>query len=357
MSRSIRMLAAATTAGGVALLGLMTAGAASAGTLTQGSWTFAGPETSSSSYSAQVQQPINADGSSVFNNKGRTVPVQFKVTRTDTTGFKFESVVGGDSGQTPSTSGVGENDYSVAHLTMPAGVTVNDLTGLTSDFSWAFGENHSGGFRWQVETTYNGQPANIMVDYGDASNSLQSGTAGSGVNMINSSLANQNRDESQQVGGTLYTPWSYVQANFGSMPVNGIDLVVDGGWGTSANSALATQTHDQVINLTDAVVTWNGGSSTFTMPNTTTTTTQDNSQPAYVYLSKVSGATPTSNIDESTLTSTQGDSGGQYRQVDGKYMYNLPIAGLDTTATYEVGVSFQSNGNNPIPATVQFGLK
>jgi hypothetical protein len=112
-----------------------------------------------------------------------------------------------------------------------------------------------------------------------------------------------------------------------------------------------------VINLTDATVTWNGDSSTFTMPNTTTTTTQDNSQPAYVYLSKVSGATPTSNIDESTLTSTQGDSGGQYRQVDGKYMYNLPIAGLDTTATYEVGVSFQSNGNNPIPATVQFGLK
>ena len=73
------MLAAATAAGGVALLGLMTAGAASAGTLTQGSWSFTGPETSSSSYSAQVQQPINADGSSVFK-LGTTVQVKFQLT-------------------------------------------------------------------------------------------------------------------------------------------------------------------------------------------------------------------------------------------------------------------------------------
>ena len=117
----------------------------------------------------------------------------------------------------------------------------------------------------------------------------------------------------------------------------------------------------QTVQLIDATV--NGSQYVAgTIPGSTSTSTvtgpyvQDNSAPMWVYLYKVSGQTPTQIVDEA-LTSTQGDTGGQYRQVDGKYMYNLPIAGLDTTATYEVGVSFQSNGNNPIPATVQFGLK
>jgi hypothetical protein len=331
---------AAVSAGTLGLGGAM-ASAASAGTTTQGSWTLTAPETSTSSSSAQVLQPINADGSSVFNNKSRTVPVQFKVIKTSTNGFKFESIVNGDSGQAPVTSGIGENDYSAASYSPPSGTTVDQLTSLVADYSWQFGTDHGGSLRWSI-TLDNGK--SIFVYFGDEPNTTsESASNGSGVNLLN---AGDLRFDTSQVGGTFYDTWANAQALASGHTVSDVSLVVDGGWAG-----------DQILNLSDAKVTVNGSTSTFTMPTTTTTTTQDNSAPAWVYLSKVSGATPTSNIDETTLTSTQGDSGGQYRQVDGKYMYNLPIAGLDTTATYEVGVSFQSDGHNPIPTPVHFGLK
>jgi hypothetical protein len=329
--------------------------AASAGTYTgQPGWTLQAPSTDS--FSAQVQQPINADGSSVFSHKSSTIPVQFKVT--DTQSYMFESVISGDSGATPAA----DTAYSVASYTMPPGVTVADINNLTADFTWPYGENHSGGFRWQVgvqvkdtdptSPTY-GQlvTKNIMVDYGDASTTMQTGTGGSGVNMVNSTLAAQNRDESSQVGGTMYTPWSYVQNNFGNLPVTEVDLVLDGGWGTGQTAG----THDQVINLTDATVGYTGGSSTFTMPGSLTT--QTNSAPAWIYLDKTSGVT-TAPIDETTLTSTQGDTGGQFRQVDGKYIYNLPVNDLQGASgdIWKVGISFTQNGS-PVPSTVKFALK
>jgi hypothetical protein len=63
-------------------------------------------------------------------------------------------------------------------------------------------------------------------------------------------------------------------------------------------------------------------------------------------------------VDEGDLISTQGDTGGKYRQIDGKYMYNLPVSNLtDKSATYQVGVSFSSDGSSPVPNTVNFGLK
>jgi hypothetical protein len=334
ISRTLTILAAS---GGLAMLSLMSGGAASAGTYTSGDWTLVAP--GSTTYAAQVQQPINANGSSVFNHKSSTVPVQYKVTQTQS--FAFESVVSGDSGVTPGA----DTGYSLAYHAMPAGVTVSDLTSLVANFTWAYGFNHSGGLRWQV-----GTPAgNIMVDYGDANTSLQTGTAGSGDNMIGSSgPGTENRCESGEVGGTLYTPWSYVVANFGSLAVNNVVLVVDGGWGGPNGPS------DQVLNLTNATVTYTGGSSTFTMPGSVTT--QSNAAPAWISLTQTSGSAAGS-IDESTITSTQGDSGGQFRQVDSKYIYNLPVAQLpDKTATYQVGISFNSDGSDPV-GLVGFALK
>lgn len=319
------------------MLSLVTGGTASAGSYTSGSWSLDAPSTVTAA--AQVQQPINADGSSVFNHKSSTVPVKFKVTQTRT--FAFESVVQGDSGITPVPYGQPENnDFSALSYTMPDGLTVADITDLTADFGWVYGYNHGGGLRWQVVTP----SGNIMVDYGDASTTMQSGTGGSGVNMVDSSLASENRVESVQVGGTLYTPWSYVVANFGDLPVTRVDLVVDGGWGG-----------DQVLSLTDATVGYTGGTSTFTMPAGVTTTS--NAAPAWIYLTKVSGASP-GQIDETTISSTQGDVGGQFRQVDGMYIYNLPVQQLpDKTATYQVGISFNADGSDPADSPVDFSLR
>jgi hypothetical protein len=335
ISRTLTIL---TASGGLAMLSLMSGGAASAGTYTSGDWTLQAP--GSTTYAAQVLQPINSDGSSVFNHKSSTIPVQYKVTQTQS--FAFESVVSGDSNVTPGA----DTGYSLASYTMPAGVTVGDLTSLVANFTWAYGANHSGGFRWQVGTP----DGNIMVDYGDANTSLQTGTAGSGDNMIGSSgPGTENRCESGEVGGTLYTPWSYVVSNFGSLAVNNVVLVVDGGWGGPNGPS------DQVLNLTDATVSYNGVSSTFTMPGSVTT--QSNASPAWIYLYKVAGATPAAQIDEQLITSTQRDSGGQFRQVDSKYIYNLPVSNLpDPTAKYQVGISFNSDGSAPA-GVVGFGLK
>jgi hypothetical protein len=338
ISRVLTVLAAS---GGLVMLGLMGGGAASAGTYTSGDWTLVAP--GGTTYSAQVLQPINGDGTSVFNHKGSTIPVKYAVTQS--THFAFESVVTGDSNEAPAS----DTAYSYAAYKMPAGVTVKDLTNLTANFTWVYGSNHGGGLRWQIGTP----GGNIMVDYGDAATSLQTGTAGSGVNMINSTTAEENRCESAQVGGTMYTPWSYVVSNYGDLAVKNVVLVVDGGWG-------GVTTYDQVLDLTDATVGYNQGSSpassTFTMP-AASAPTQTNAVPAWIYLYKASGSTPAQQIDETTIYSTQGDTGGEFRQIDGKYMYNLPVSNLpDPTATYRVGISFNQDGSDPV-GLVTFGLK
>jgi hypothetical protein len=328
------------------MLGLMNAGAATAGTYTSGDWTLVAP--GGTTYTAQVLQPINSDGTSVFNHKNSTIPVQYKVMQSQS--FAFESVVTGDSGAAPTA----DTAYSLAYHAMPAGVTVSDLTSLVANFTWAFGENHGGGFRWQIGTP----GGNIMVDYGDAANSLQGNTADSGVNMIGSSgPGTENRCETYQVGADLpmYAPWSDVVAHYGDLTVSNLVLVVDGGWGTGPDGS-----SDQVLDLTNATVTYDLGtrpvSSTFTMP-AATAPTQSNGAPAWIYLYKASGATPAAQIDEATIYSTQKDIGGQFRQVDSKYIYNLPVSNLpDPSATYQVGISFNDDGSDPV-GVVGFGLK
>ena len=320
---------------------------AMAGTYSQGSWNLDAP--GGTTYTAQVQQPVNADGSSVFSAKNRTIPVKYKVTAQSK--FAFESVTnrpwGGDSGVTPDTSASNHTDWSYLGYTVPNGTTVKDITNLTANFNWTYGENHGGGFRWQIGTP----SGNIMVDYGDASDSLQGDTAGSGVNMVNSPLASQQRDESNQVGGTMYTSWQYVLDHFGDLQVNSVALIVDGGWGAGPLGA-----HDQVLDLSTVTVGLASGSSTFTWPAATAGQT-DNSQPAWIYLYKSNGSTPAAQIDEELLTSTQGDTGGQFRQIDSMYMYNLPVSNLpDKAATYQVGLSFHPDGSDPV-GVVPFGLK
>jgi hypothetical protein len=83
---------------------------------------------------------------------------------------------------------------------------------------------------------------------------------------------------------------------------------------------------------------------------------QTNSAPAWITINRVSG-TP-GPIDESILTSTQGDTGGQFRQVDGKYIYNLPVSDLSwgTGDNYNVGITF-TQGGSLVPAVAHFGLK
>jgi len=312
-----------------ALLGA--ASAASAGTYTSGAWTLTAPSTDT--YSAQVQQPVNADGSSVFSHKSSTIPVQFKVT--DTSRFIFESLNSADLNY--HASGPGENDYSALTYTPASNITLGQLSGLAANYGWMTGTDHGGSLRWSI-TLASGK--NIFVYYGDEPNTTSDNLAyAGGQNILG---AGDLRFDTSQIGGTFYDTLADAQVLAGSQTVSSVSLVLDGGWGG-----------DQVMSLTSASVTDSvNGSSAFTFPSASMVAT--NAAPAWITLNK--GGSSVGPVDESILTSTQGDTGGQFRQVDGKYIYNLPVNDLSGTGDYYVGITF-TQGGSPVPSQVKFGLR
>ena len=210
--------------------------------------------------------------------------------------------------------------------------------------------------RWSVVTSQ----GTFYVYYGDASTSFQSGTGDSGINMV-SPIPGANV-ETPELGPGTYVTWSDLLNGTGGVSpydanatVKQISLVVDAGY-----------TGTQIVKLTGVQITDNGATSTYTpgqIPGSTSTSTStgpwvsDNSAPAWLYLAKVSGNAPAAQVDESIVTDTQGDSGGQFRTADGFYIYNFPVSQLtDLSAQYQIGISFNSNGSNPA-GVVQFGIK
>jgi hypothetical protein len=322
MSRITRMLVAAATAGGLTLVGLMTAGAASAGTYTSGAWTLTAPQTDS--YSAQVQQPINPNGSSVWSAKKGVIPVQF--TLTDTKSFTFESLQSGYCSPQPCYVPVNDTASSDASYVPASPITVAELTSLVANYSWQTGTDHGGSLRWSIETPV----GNVHVYFGDYPNYMSEtpGVNGSGVNLLASSDL---RFDTSQVGGTFYDNWADVLSLVGTQPVNSVDLVLDAGWGGDQVLSLATAT------VTDTV---NGGS-TFTMPGTTTSPT---TAPA-MFIDIVKGNTSDpGTVDETTYTGV-GDNSGQFAVVNGMYKYNLSTSSLSGAGTYAVYMTPDTDAN------------
>jgi hypothetical protein len=342
--RTILAAAAAPAALAAALLGTA-APAAHAATIQQGAWQLAA--FGGSSYQATVQQPLNADGSSIFSAKSRTIPVKWKVTKSQS--FKFESlnkarwIAGPDGSNINPIAYTSDNgSYSAVSYTLPAGTTINQLTGLQADAAFTGGtSNHGGALRWSVDL---GSGPSVFVYYGTGQ-SFNDSLVQNG-NLI-ADTSDQRVDTSQITGGTFYDTWSHAVSLLSGQTVKDVSLVLDGGWGG-----------DQFVNLSDATVTSTAGSSTFTWPGASASTAVDPSTvPMYVYLSKTAGSTPAAQIDESVITDTQGDSGGQYRTADGMYMYNFPVSNLtDKSASYSIGIMTSSDGTVPI-ASVGFGIK
>ena len=371
MSRSIRMLAAATTAGGVALLGLTTAGAASAtvqpGTTGPGSWFFdqgdgnnAITTTTSqptTSYTATVQQPINAPGQipSVFSNKTRTIPVKYQVnkcTTPDASMAHFPGTLESDL------NGSGIGSYGNLSVTAPAGTTVGNVSNLTANFQWAQGTNAAGSMRWALHTP----DGEVWIYYGEPFNT-GNGTVDSGTNMItdptNTARVEVQNDTTNNEYDTLanvlnrQAPAGPYVGTVANEPVSEIDLVVDSGFAGT-----------EQVDLSGVSVTANGVADTYTPGDTSsgggsTACAPDTTDNFWISLTKLSGNAPPAPVDETTLNDTQGDAGGLLRSVGGgTYMYNLPMSQLDPTAQYKVGISPNSDGSSPIPSSlVQFGIK
>lgn len=305
-------LAVLATSVGLAGFGQLSAGAgtAMAGTYTDGAWTLDAPSTTATDYSAQVQPPINADGTSSWPSGRGVIPVKFKVTKATTEKFVFESL----QGATDHTA------WSWLGYTPPTGTTVADLQSLTANFAYAQGQSTGGSLRWSIAT-----PAGeVHVYYGVEPN--WTGTGGSGDNLL---AATDLRFDTTQVGGTFYDTYDHMIQLVGSQPVNWVALVLDSGWSQG----------DQIVNVTDASVDGN----TFTWPaEVTTGAAQDNSQPAYLYFEHIKAGVPDIDYTFEPVISAQGDKTGQYRQIDGMYMYNLDLKALKAqgypTGMYNVGI-------------------
>lgn len=378
-------LAVLTAAAAVTGAGLLSAGAGAAmasgtpGTTGLGTWHFLTfhsdwvahdgiTHTTSQptvSYSATVQQPINAPGQipSVFSNKTRTIPVKYKVNKCTTPGASADHYPGllqSDTTLDPNAYPGADPSWVATNVNWapPRGstFTVSQITSLMAHFTWAQGSDYGGSLRWQVDTP----DGALYVYYGDSSSQFQSATpdanAQSGTDMRQLSDI---RVEFQGVTNPIYQTWSdalgvtaptAAYGTLGNEPVQDIGLVTDSGWSAP-----------QAVQLQDATIVTPLGTTTYTPGDVSsgggsTTCAPDTADNFWVSLTKISGNAPPAPVDESTITDTQGDSGGQFRQVDGMYMYNLPMSQLDPTAQYQVGISPNSNGSSPA-GVVQFGLK
>lgn len=302
MRRVVAVLAAAS-------LCLTLAGGAAAYTNYGGGWE-ADPGQGASSFSASVQQPLNADGSSNFKAKGSgVIPVKFALTQ-GSGPFVFASYLNATDGPA----------YSNVVYTPQTTTTVSDVTNLSAVYDFTTGDCRGGSLRWQLNTT-----AGDVFVYFYQPNGVTSCTGSDSKSGTNILTIGANTDRDGAIG--TYVDWSAVLADstYANATINWAGLIIDSGWGG-----------DQVINLTSA--TFNG--ITFTVPGASAGTTVCPTAPATFSISKVDGS-PSGAVND--VASIQpADNNSLYRIVDCKYMYNLAIGSLSGAGTYTVKATIGS---------------
>lgn len=330
MVRSVRagVSLALITAG--ALVTLLLGGAVSASTVIvtpNGTWT-ASPGQSSVSQTA-VQQPINADGSSSFKANGKAViPVKFALSQ-GTGPFVFESYVDSDPSTAP---------YSYLNFAPSAPTTLAQISQLAAVYDFTVGDCHAGSLRWTLYLNDGGVTRNLDVHYQPGDNALSGqfckpGT--SGANLADAASTDPNVVINQfTYAGTPYTFTSaynvtYAEAlsQLGSLPVLGMNLIVDSGFAGNED-----------VDLTSATVGVGGATpytQTFTpQPASATAPTCDLPTNATIKITKTSG-TPTGDVNE-PVSIQPNDTNNTFRVVDCKLMYNLATSSLSGVGTYTV---------------------
>ena len=310
---------------------ILASGAASAATTTSGSWTaYPGQSTV---YKTQVQQPINADGTSVFaNNSKSVIPVKFALL-SGLGPFVFESIYSDntspdDGGGTCGTGSGADhaNDCAFLSFTPATTTTFNQITTLIANYTFTTGNCHGGSLRWSVRTSptqsvfiYYGAPPNF-TDCTSPDSMITGDTNQSGENMIGK--PDLRYDTSQYTGGTFYDTYAHAKTLVGTDPVIRASLVLDSGWAG-----------DQQLTLGSAAVNDN----TFTPSPPTMPTKTCKLPAAEIKVTKVSGTPPLGVVNE-PISIQPADTNGRFRIVDCKYMYNLATSSLSGTGQYKVEV-------------------
>jgi hypothetical protein len=286
-------------------------------------------------YKAQIQQPINPDNTSTWPAKRGVIPVQFKLSeQTRTTSVtQVTKTVKTEKGPSFQSRCQTEDDpvdnYSYVSFYPESSMTIADITSLKADYEWLVGSNHGGGsLRWMIHTA----AGSIEVPYGEIPNYLTDPDPGqSGVNLI---TLGDNRFNTTALGGPYYNSWANVLNGWGGLSVHHFDLIVDGCWtGTDQVLDLHTASVNQASKLIpESVLVSNHSTTEESNPVVTTSAwVQTNQVPAKIVVEKqATDTTPLDVIEE--LSSAQGDTTGQFRQIDGKYMYNLKAETLKSGA-------------------------
>jgi hypothetical protein len=257
-------------------------------------------------YKSQIQQPINPDNTSTWPAKRGVIPVQFKLAessktvQTVTKVPSFKSI--GSDGFDPNT------DWSALTHVPPTGTKVEGITNLTSHYAWVTGTNHGGSLRWVINAS--GGP--IWAHHGSYPNFTDNAVPGSGDNLISQSDL---RFDASSRGGPTYATWNDIKNLYGSEVVGSVALTIDGGWGGDQEIDLFSATvNGSTVGIQDSYT------STETLSEVVGATT--NEPTAHIEVVKVNkDGTPIDVME--TPSSAQGDTDGQFRQIDGKYMYNL----------------------------------
>jgi hypothetical protein len=345
-------LRTALAASAMLVVGLM-ATPASAGT-SGGTWTqYPGPSTT---YFAEVQQPINSANTSNWSAKSKGgIPVMYKLFQ-GTGPAVFESIYSdnttiNDEGGTCGTGSGADhaNDCAFETFTPTGTLTFRQITELSTRYTFSLGNCHGGSLRWSVRTA----AGPVFIYYGDYPNFTDCKTnSQSGTNMVG---LGDLRYDTSNVGGTFYDTYANALGLMGDAPLLRVSLVLDSGWGGDQRATVSDTT---ISTATDSTVyQWNaGGSGGFTqtcdLPNATIDV--DKFDP------NASGA-----INEDTVyPNGAADSGDSFRVVDCKYQYVLSIPSLKTAlnpnlvGTYDVEIKI---GGVAVPTAgtseVTFDLK
>lgn len=346
MRRFLALFAAAALVLAIAL----PAAASTTVTTPNGTWT-ADPGQSTTSYSAAVQQPINANGLSNFKANGKTViPVKFALSQ-GTGAFIFESYVDSD----PATYA-----YSNLNWSSNTAFTFAELTELNAVYDFTVGDCQGGSLRWTLTLVDSGVERNLDVHYQPGANSLNDqfcapGT--SGQNLIGSSDTIYVIQEftATHVGAfdsSYNTTYADAVDELGGLQVVGVSLIVDSGWKDVTGDAIPDP---EKVDLTSATVGVASGAATYTdtftpLPASALTSVCPTLQ-ASIRISKVDGL-PSGDVNE-PLTIQPQDNNGIFRIVDCKYMYSLATSSLSGVGTYTV---YATIGGTEFPVAT-FDLK
>jgi hypothetical protein len=143
----------------------------------------------------------------------------------------------------------------------PEGMTVSDLTNLSTDYNFTEASCGGGAPRFQINVTTPTGARNIHVYIGPPPNYTlcppdswqNTGNLVTPISLVDAS----------QLGGAFYHPWAAVVIAYGSYPVTGIQLVTDGSWffGGATQTVLVdnVQINDDTYTFDDKDSCKNGG--------------------------------------------------------------------------------------------------